>query len=106
MQIFRFLFIVSQSFKGSKKLLDERITILFWNSFWVYPLFAMGEGNTGFIKNKCKYTNCFTTHQRSELFRSDKKVDAVVVHGWDKELSDNLKFGRILGMQRMVIPIF
>ena len=81
---------------------DENITILFWNSFWVYPLFAMGEGNSGFIKNKCKYTNCFTTHRRSELYQENKKVDAVVVHGWSKELRIELSFGRKNGTQRVV----
>ena len=35
---------------------NDNITILFWNSFWFWPLFGMGEGNSGSIKNKCMAT--------------------------------------------------
>ena len=84
----------------------DNITILFWNSFWVYPLFGMGEGNSGFIKSKCKFTNCFTTHHRSELYLPDKRIDAVVVHGRSQELMKELKFGRERGMKHMVSTLF
>ena len=84
----------------------DNITILFWNSFWVYPLFGMGEGNSGFIKRKCKYTNCFTTHHRSDLYLPDKRIDAVVVHGWSRELMIELKFGRKRGVKHMVSALF
>ena len=85
---------------------NGNITILFWNSFWVYPLFGMGEGNSGFIKSKCKYTNCFTTHHRSELYFPDSKIDAVVVHGRSPELHKELKFGRQSGVQHVVSAPF
>ena len=85
---------------------NDNITILFYNSFWVYPLFGMGEENRGFIKSKCKYTNCFTTHHRSELYFSDKKIDAVVVHGRSPELIKELKFGRDRRIKNKVSKLF
>ena len=65
--------------KGVKKHGNDNITILFWNFFW--EIDRMGEGNSGFVKNKCKYTNCFTSNDRADLYRTDKRVDAVIVHG-------------------------
>ena len=84
---------------------EDKINILFWNSFWVYPLFAMGEGNTGFIKSKCRYTNCYTTHHRSALCLPDKKIDAVVVHGLDRELNKELRAGHNQGRKYMASKI-
>ena len=98
---FKFVMLLFNS-KVVKAHDNDNITILFWNSFWVYPLFGMGEGNSGFIKSKCKYTNCFTTHHRSELYLPNKRIDAVVVHGRSQELIKELKFGRERGMQHMV----
>ena len=55
----------------------------------------MGKGNRGFVAQNCKYTNCYTTIQRRELFQSDKRIDAVIIHGWDRDLYTELKHGRI-----------
>ena len=102
---FKFVMLLFNS-KVVKADNNDNITILFWNSFWVYPLFGMGEENSGFIKSKCKYTNCFTTHHRSELYLPDKRIDAVVVHGRSQELMKELKFGRERGMKHMVSTLF
>ena len=55
----------------------------------------MGEGNRGFVTQKCKYINCYTTIQRREIFQSDKRIDAVIIHGWDRDLNNELQHGRI-----------
>ena len=55
----------------------------------------MGGGNLGFLAQKCKYTNCYTTIQRRDLFQSDKRIDAVVIHGWNRDLNTELEHGRI-----------
>ena len=72
------------SFRG---LQDEKLTILFWNGFWNWPFYGMGVGNRGFVSSKCKYTNCYTTNLRKKLSEKNKRIDAIVVHGWDKDLS-------------------
>ena len=47
----------------------------------------MGVGNRGFVANKCRYTNCYTTNVRKKLNNKLIRIDAVVVHGWDKDLA-------------------
>ena len=47
----------------------------------------MGVGNRGFVANKCKYQNCYTTNQRKKLLQKHTRIDAVVVHGWDDSLA-------------------
>ena len=74
-----------------KKLGKRKKTILFWNGFWNWPFYGMGEGNSGFISNKCKYTNCYTTNRRSDLFNTEETIDAIIVHGWDKDLSNKVE---------------
>ena len=71
--------------------MDKKLTILFWNGFWKWPFYGMGEGNTGFISHKCEYTNCYTTNNRKELFQADKIIDAVIVHGLDKDITDKIE---------------
>ena len=66
---------------------NERLSILFWNKFWNWPFYAMGEGNTGFVNNRCKYTNCYTTKLRKKILEKGNRIDAVVVHGWDSDLA-------------------
>ena len=66
---------------------DEKLNILFWNGFWNWPFFGMGVGNRGFVSNKCKYQNCFTTNQRKKLINTHSRIDAIVAHGWDEDLS-------------------
>ena len=68
-------------------LQDDKLTILFWNGYWNWPFYGMGVGNTGFVANKCRYTNCYTTNLRKKLSQKNKRIDAVVVHGWDNDLS-------------------
>ena len=56
----------------------------------------MGEGNVGFLALKCKYTNCYTTIQRTDLWQSHKKIDAVVVHGHMRdELRNELRVEKV-----------
>ena len=66
---------------------DERLNILFWNAFFQLPFFGMGTGNKGFVQIKCKYQNCYTTNERKKLGNNDTRIDAVVVHGIDKDLA-------------------
>ena len=66
---------------------DERLNILFWNKFWTLPFFAMGVGNEGFVQNKCKYQNCYTTNDRKKIKNTHTRIDAVVVHGMDGDLA-------------------
>ncbi|XP_039758280.1 alpha-(1,3)-fucosyltransferase C-like isoform X2 [Pararge aegeria] len=42
----------------------------------------MGEGNSAFIKNKCKHTNCFVTDD-SEYFNEQTDFDAIAFNGRD-----------------------
>ena len=83
--------IINKYFTGNFENPNNKITILFWNGFWKWPFYGMGEGNTGFISHHCKYTNCYTTNQRTELFQQNKKIDAVIVHGWNRDLDQELK---------------
>ena len=66
---------------------DERLNILFWNKFYYLEFFGMGVGNEGFVKNNCKYQNCYTTNQRKKLKDNHTRIDAVVVHGIDEDLA-------------------
>ena len=66
------LLMLNLNMKVVKEHANDNITILFWNFFW--EIDRMGEGNSGFVKNKCKYTNCFTTNNRSELYLPGKRV--------------------------------
>ena len=65
----------------------QRLTILFWNGFWNWPYFGMGEGNAGFVSNNCKYQNCYTINDRDKLTNNLSTIDAVVTHGYDEALS-------------------
>ena len=47
----------------------------------------MGIGNEGFVSNKCKYQNCYTTNQREKIRDNHTRIDAVVVHGMDGDLA-------------------
>ena len=95
------LLMLNLNMKVFKEHANDNITILFWNFFW--EIDRMGEGNSGFVKNKCKYTNCFTSNNRLDLYLPDKRVDAVVVHGLiSQDLNNEIKFGHIAGMQNMV----
>ena len=44
----------------------EKLSILFWNRFWNLPFVKWG-GNTGFVNNGRKYTNCYTTNLRKKM---------------------------------------
>ena len=65
----------------------QKLIILFWNGFWNWPYFAMGEGNSGFVSNNCKYQNCYTTNQRDTMTNNLSTIDVVVTHGYDEALS-------------------
>jgi hypothetical protein len=85
---------------------DERLTILFWNGFWNWPFFGMGVGNRGFISNKCKYRNCYTTNNRTKLRKSTTRIDAIVVHGWDADLAKLAKTNVSLIILNFLIYIY
>lgn len=66
---------------------NEKLNIVFWNGFWNWPFFGMGVGNRGFVANKCKYQNCYTTNQRKKITNNHTRIDAIVVHGPDDDLA-------------------
>ena len=75
-----------QSLDHTKK--NYNLTILFWNQLWRNPFFGMGTGNEGFVRYKCRYTNCFTTNKRTIFLNGKSQIDAIVVHGpvfWELE---------------------
>ncbi|XP_023942893.1 alpha-(1,3)-fucosyltransferase C [Bicyclus anynana] len=56
--------------------------ILQWTNRFALPLNTMGEGNSVFVKGKCKYTNCYVTDDK-EYFLDQTEFDAVVFGGLD-----------------------
>ncbi|CAH2233469.1 jg18755 [Pararge aegeria aegeria] len=56
--------------------------ILQWTRRFSAPFDFMGEGNSAFIKNKCKHTNCFVTDD-SEYFNEQTDFDAIAFNGRD-----------------------
>ena len=41
--------------------------------------------NSGFVKNGCKYTNCYTTNLQNKLVEKENGIDTLVVYGWDDD---------------------
>ncbi len=56
---------------------NKTITILFWNTFWIWPDFGMGLGTSGFMEHNCTCFNCFTTTDR----KLASVADAIIFHG-------------------------
>ncbi|XP_045513998.1 alpha-(1,3)-fucosyltransferase C-like [Pieris brassicae] len=56
--------------------------VLQWTRRFSAPFDWMGEGNSAFVKYKCKYTNCYVTDDRS-YFLDQKDFDAIVFNGRD-----------------------
>ncbi|VVD04032.1 unnamed protein product [Leptidea sinapis] len=56
--------------------------ILQWTSKSRPPFYHMGEGNSAFIENKCKYTNCYVTDDRN-YFPNETDFDAIAFNGMD-----------------------
>ncbi|XP_022119523.2 alpha-(1,3)-fucosyltransferase C [Pieris rapae] len=54
--------------------------ILQWTSDRTVPFVYMGEGNIGFLKRKCSYTNCIVTNNRS-LLGDYTNFDVIVFNG-------------------------
>ena len=71
----------------TKKDEYDKLTILFWNGFWNWPFYGMGVGNSGFVANKCRCKNCYTTNLKKMLLQKHTRIDAIVVHGWDNDLA-------------------
>lgn len=61
-------------------LTDNMKYILIWSEPRDMPLIYMGEGRKGFIDQKCEYTNCYVTGNRS-LLSDLTRFDAVVFNG-------------------------
>ncbi|XP_034833165.1 alpha-(1,3)-fucosyltransferase C-like [Maniola hyperantus] len=56
--------------------------ILQWTRRFSAPFDFMGEGNSMFIKKKCKYNNCFVTDNR-DYFIEQSDFDAIAFNGRD-----------------------
>lgn len=56
--------------------------ILQWTRRYSAPFDFMGESNSAFIKNNCKYTNCYVTDD-SEYFADVTDFDAIAFNGRD-----------------------
>ncbi|XP_050668751.1 alpha-(1,3)-fucosyltransferase C-like [Leptidea sinapis] len=61
--------------------------ILQWTRRFSAPFDFMGEGNSAFIQNKCKFTNCYVTDD-TQYFLDHREFDAIafnsrdVIHLW------------------------
>ena len=72
------------------------ITIIPWNSYWIWPDYGIGIQNTGFLEHNCSCTNCFLSLDKSKI----DKADVILIHGHElggikKEELINLKKRRI-----------
>ncbi|XP_050350036.1 alpha-(1,3)-fucosyltransferase C-like isoform X2 [Nymphalis io] len=56
--------------------------ILQWTRRFSAPFDFMGEGNSAFVKNKCKFTNCYVT-DNSWHFLNHSDFDAIAFNGRD-----------------------
>lgn len=55
--------------------------ILLWTPQDASPFHYLGNGQQGFIKNKCEFTNCFVTPKRNYFGGDITKFDAVAING-------------------------
>lgn len=55
--------------------------ILLWTPQDASPFYYLGNGQQGFIKNKCEFTNCFVTPKRNYFGGDITKFDAVAING-------------------------
>ena len=62
---------------SSTKYAAPNITILPWNSYWIWPDFGMGHRNLGFLEHNCSFTNCYLFLNKSEV----DKADVILLHG-------------------------
>lgn len=53
--------------------------ILQWTNSTSAPFYFMKVGNLAFVRNKCKYTNCFVTNNTQ--FLDESQFDAVIFNG-------------------------
>ncbi|XP_072938427.1 alpha-(1,3)-fucosyltransferase C-like [Epargyreus clarus] len=56
--------------------------ILQWTRRFSAPFDFMGSGNSAFVKQKCKYTNCFVTDD-ANYFLDQTEFDAIAFNGRD-----------------------
>ena len=73
--------------QASNRQENDNITILFWNSYFIWKYYGMGYRNKGFIKAGCKYTNCYTTTNRKKIVDNNTRIDAVLVHSFEEKLA-------------------
>jgi alpha-1,3-fucosyltransferase len=58
----------------------DLVYILEWTLPNTEPFVFLGDGQDGFIRRQCKYTNCFVTNDRQYLSRVSR-FDAILFHG-------------------------
>ncbi len=75
---------------------SRNITILAWNSYWVWPDYGLGEGNLGFITHNCAIHQCYLTTNKGHL----KKADLILMHGTGSRKSDILQLKKTLKKRR------
>ena len=67
----------AQFFPTSDFCSTTNITIIPWNSYWMWPDYGIGEQNTGFLEHNCSYTNYFLSLNKSKI----DTADVILVHG-------------------------
>ena len=67
----------AQFFPTSDFCSTINITIIPWNSYWMWPDYGIGEQNTGFLEHNCSCTNCFLSLDKSMV----DTADVILVHG-------------------------
>ena len=72
-------------------------TILYWNEFYGrYDTYDFGFGHEPFLENGCKYSNCFSTKDRTML--PLEEYDAIIIHirglpnDWPKRRSPSQRY--------------
>ena len=53
------------------------ITIIPWNSYWIWPDFGLDIENFGFIQHNCSCKNCYVSLEKSDV----DKADIILLHG-------------------------
>ncbi|KAI8440862.1 hypothetical protein MSG28_009171, partial [Choristoneura fumiferana] len=71
----------AEKYREKDTFSNELKYILLWTPQDASPFYYLGNGQQGFIKNKCEFTNCFVTPKRDYLGGDITKFDAVAING-------------------------
>ncbi|CAG9566312.1 unnamed protein product [Danaus chrysippus] len=90
---------MTTSFKSHRMKTNVK-NILQWTSGDLAPFNFMGEGNSAFIKNQCKYTNCFVIDHKTHLSMDPGDFDAIAFNGRDL---NNLQIPKVRTIEQKYI---